>query len=278
MRGGRVGHALMVSLIRAGMLWICPPILFFVSLYFVFASPKGTRASFDLARHLGRGKNLLARFLFAWRHNFTYATLLVERVAILAGQKDRFTFERPSRQVIEPFVRGGGLLFVTAHIGIWEIMGHLLADERSAPVNLVMHDRLQPELRAMLTAGRAFKVIETDGSPASAAEILEALQRGEIVGMMGDRLFLDEGIEVDFLGGKARLPLGPYAVAAAARVPIVHAFALRTGRRRYAFLATEIGVPSRRQREASVQAFADRLGELLARDPFQWGNFFPFWS
>ena len=278
MRGGRIGHAIMALLIRGRMLWICPPILFFVSLYFVFASPKGTRASFDLARRLDRGRSLLARLLFAWRHNFTYATLLVERYAILAGQKGRFTFERPSRQVIEPFLRGGGLIFVTAHIGIWEIMGHMLADERSAPVNLVMHDRLQPGLRAMLTAGRAFGVIETDGSPASAAEILEALQRGEIVGMMGDRLLLDEGVEVDFLGGRARLPIGPYAVAAAAQVPVVHAFALRTGRRRYAFRATEIGVPKRRQRAASAQAFADRLAELLTKDPFQWGNFFPFWS
>jgi hypothetical protein len=69
MRGGRLGNALMVAIVHSPLYWLTPAILVFVSFYFIFASPVGTRASFDLADRLGRGGSLWRRFLVQWRNN-----------------------------------------------------------------------------------------------------------------------------------------------------------------------------------------------------------------
>lgn len=285
MRGGRLGNALLAAIIRSPLYWLTPPILFFVSFYFIFASPAGTRASFELADRLGRGGNLWRRFLFLWRHNYVFGTLLVDRLAIVSGKADRYRFERPDPSLVAPLEAGSGMIFLTAHLGSWDVMGQMLVVKRSIPVNLVMHVGLQPELRAMLERGRQFKVIETDGSPATAAALLDALGEGEMVAMMGDRLQAGEGIDVDLLGARVRIPVGPFALAAISRAPLVHAFAVRVGARRYRFIANPVGelrYTDRRRKDEDhrrwAQAYASQLEQLLREYPFQWGNFYSVWE
>lgn len=285
MRGGRFGNALMATIVRSPLYWLTPAILVFVSFYFIFASPVGTRASFELADRLGRGGSLWRRFFFLWRHNYTFGTLLVDRLAIVSGKVDRYRFERPDPSLVDPLERGQGMVFLTAHLGSWDMMGQMLVVKRSMPVNLVMHVGIQPQLRAMLEKGRRFKVIETDGSPATAAALMDALGKGEMVAMMGDRLLEGESIEVELLGAPVRIPLGPFALAAIARVPLVHAFAVRAGPRHYRFIADPVGelrYTDRRNKQADhrrwAQAYASRVEALLREYPFQWGNFFSVWE
>jgi predicted LPLAT superfamily acyltransferase len=284
-RGGRIGNAFFAALIRSPLYPLASVLLFFVSLYYVFASPKGTRASFDLADRLGLGGSRWRRFRFAWRHNRMFGTLLIDRYSILHGLAHRYEIERPPKSVLEPLKQKRGMLFLSAHLGSWEAMAHLLAHEETAPIHLGMHAGLQAELRGLLEGSRAFRVLVADGSPSSAAAIVQAIRDGEIVAMMGDRRFLDEGVEVELLGARARLPIGPYAIAAAARAPVFLTFAVRTGRRRYRFLTEEFGELSYRNRsdkEADhirwAQRFAYRLEELLREYPTQWGNFFSLWD
>ena len=284
-RGGRFGNAFMHAVIRSPLYRLTPVFLFFIALFFVFVSPTGTRASFELADRLGRGGNLWRRFFFLWRHNYMFGTLLVDRFALMAGHADRYTFDRPDVSVIAPLEAGRGMIFLSAHLGSWDVMGQMLVVKRAVPVNLVMYAGVQPELRAMMERGRQFKVIETDGSPATAAQLLDVLQNGELVAMMGDRIQSAAGVEVDFLGGKVRLPVGPFALAAIAHAPLVYAFALRDGARRYRFVAEPVGelrYTNRRNKKADhqrwAQAFATRLEALVREHPFQWSNFFSLWD
>ena len=280
-RGGRAGNAFFVWLITHGFLGLTPFFLFFVSLWFAVFNPKGRRASNEFAKRLGRRGGLF----WTWKHNFMFGTLLIDRVAVLNGLQSKYAFDASNKTILmEELARGNGLVLVTAHIGSWELMGQML-DFVEVPVSLVMHENMQPQVRRLLTAGRSFKVIETDGSPAAAAAILDALGRGEVVGTMGDRLLADEGVVVDFLGGRARFPVGPYAVAAAARAPVAYAFCVRNGRRDYDFPAVAAGVPryrDRRNKQADHERwageFAKSLEEHVRARPTQWCNFYSFWE
>lgn len=287
-RGGRLGHLFFAVLVRYGGLALTPFFVFWVALYYVVASPQGRRASFDLADRVGRGGTLWRRLRFAVRHFYTFGTILIDRFAILSGKVERYRFREYGRGVMEAAAREGhGVVLVTAHIGNWTIMGHLL-DDLGKTVTLVMHDAVQPEMRETmekLARGRAFRVLHTEGSPASAAEIMGALERGEFVGMMGDRLLAGEGVTVEFLGGRARFPVGPYVIAASAGAPVIHVFGTRSGARRYDFHAREVGVlryADRRRKESDLarwaQDFAATLEELVRAHPEQWGNFYPFWE
>jgi len=287
MRGGRFGNLFFAVLARGRLSFLIPFFLFWVALYFVAAAPAARRASFELADRVGRGGSLLRRLRFAFRHFYAFGTLLIERVSILSGNDRSFRFESSGEEHIRAALAGGGgAILLTAHIGSWEVMGHFLG-RFGRPFTLVMADVVQPGMRRTaedLAAGRSFRVLESDGSPGAAAAVLEVLSRGEIVGMMGDRVLGDRGIEVPFLDGTARFPTGPFALAAAGGAPLLAAFAFRTGRRSYAFHGyppIQVGREPSRERHGQVRelaaGFAARLEEVLREHPEQWGNFYPFW-
>lgn len=284
-RGGRLGNRFFVWLVRGGGMFLAPFFLFWVSLYFLVAAPAGRRASFDLARRLGRRN----RLWFAFRHFYTFGLLLLDRIAILgSGQSGKYAIEFHGEEHIRAALeQGRGAVLLTAHLGNWEAMGHLLT-RLDRPFCMVMFDGLDARSKQTMedmARHRSFRIIYTDGSPAAAAAILSALRNGELVGMMGDRVLAGDSIAVDLLGGTARVPAGAYVVCAAARSPLIHVFAVRKGWRRYAFHGIPAGVlryTDRKHKRADLQRwaqqFAGNVEVFLRRHPYQWGNFFPFWT
>ena len=287
-RGGRLGNGFFLALVRHGGLWLAPFFLTFVAFYFVFAAPAGRRASIQLARRLGRGKTWFGRMWFAYRHFYTFGLLLLDRTAILScDQADKYKIEFDGEEHIRSaLAEGRGAVLLTAHLGNWEAMGHLLT-RLGRPFNMVMYDGVDAKMRATIenmAKQRSFEILHTDGSPSSAAGILSALRKGEMVGMMGDRVFAGDSVEVPFLGQPARFPVGSFVLAAAAAAPMVHVFAVRRGWRKYSFH----GVPAANMRyrdrkrkrddlEAWATEFAERVEQFVRESPYQWGNFFPFW-
>jgi len=136
------------------------------------------------------------------------------------------------------------------------------------------------------------ELLERDGDvkviPVSAGalpvEIVAALERGEVVAFHGDRAISDATVRVPFLGAEAAFPTGPWQLAAATGALVVPAFLLKEGFRRYRFACEPpIEVSAPRSERARVlaehtAAFARLLESILARHPYQWFNFFEFWT
>ena len=88
-----------------------------------------------------------------------------------------------------------------------------------------MLNELAPELKARVIA---------PGRPETMLRIKECLERGEIVGILGDRPFGSEKTTLcPFLGVPARFPEGPFRLALALEAPIVLFFGLYQGGNRY---------------------------------------------
>jgi predicted LPLAT superfamily acyltransferase len=181
----------------------------------------------------------------------------------------------------------GGLIVLTAHVGLWQaMMGHLGALGR--PVNVVMRPTDHPAAIEFLRIGTSrhanLAVIDPGAGPEAALAVVAALNRGEIVAMMGDRPAREETtLTVDLLGGAASLPAGPFALAAATDAPILLLLARRDGPCAHTMEIVELPLPpsslpraERRQRLA--QAYADALGGFLQRHPFAWGNLADLWQ
>ena len=92
---------------------------------------------------------------------------------------------------------------------------------------------------------------------------------------------------VPFMGTPARLPLTPWRLAAVLQAPVLLCFGLYRGGNRYdlhfepfADLAT--APPPRAARaqwlQQQVHAYAARLEHHARRMPFNWFNFYDFWS
>src|SRR3546814_5367306 len=109
---------------------------------------------------------------------------------------------------------------------------------------------------------------------------------GSMVGMMADRAREGERTAtVDFLGGKAQLPVAPWIMAGVLGVPVVIAFGLYRGGNHYEahleLIAEKVVLP-RAHRDAALQEYAQRYADRLAHyareAPYNGFNFYDFWT
>jgi len=109
--------------------------------------------------------------------------------------------------------KGKGVLALTGHIGNWELMGGYLA-MKGYPVNVVGAPIYDSRLDELVVNNRLQSGMKYIARGSEAREIMRALRRNEIVGLLIDQDTKHvEGVFVNFLGEKAFTPVGPVIVA-----------------------------------------------------------------
>ena len=121
----------------------------------------------------------------------------------------------------------GGVVIVLAHYGCWQASMELLNRKNKCPVNIMA----RPDYNVNMDKFQAvrkhhnFKVISTDTFSGGLIEASAALERGEVVIVMGDRAVDGTAVcTADYLGGKIELPLSPWMLAARNNVPAIPVF------------------------------------------------------
>ncbi len=281
------------SLLRV-MLWIAlylgagvsELLLLPITLWFLATSPASRAASQEyLARALGRP----ARLRDVARHLHSFACAILDRVFLLTGRTTAgFQIDTEGLEhVTDVLARGQGCVLMGAHLGSFEVL-RTLSRHSPVPVRALMFranagpltgllDRLAPGLRD--------SVIEI-GDTASMLLVREAVERGEIVGILADRTPPGHPqVVAPFLGHPAAFPAGPFILAATLGVPVVLFHGVRTGRRRYAIRFSPFAdrlVLRRASRSADLAAAVARYAAAVEQGcrahPFNWFNFFPFWE
>jgi predicted LPLAT superfamily acyltransferase len=148
-------------------------------------------------------------------------------------------------------------------------------------------EKIEAFQRDKLAEQRIRVVAVDDASSFGAIEAIRALRAGELVTISGDRLYgeAQRAIEVDFLGHRCRVPIGPYLLAGMTGAAVVPAFGTREGPLRYTFRALaprRVDFSERAARDAAMAAAAqacfDDLAAMARRHPEQWYNFFVYWE
>jgi len=274
----RLALWLMLKLGRAfGRLLLYP-----ICAYFVLFSSRARGASAQyLRRVLGRRGNV-------FRHYHSFATTILDRVYFLSGRSRHFDVALHDPEDTQALMRRRGCILLGSHLGSFEVLRARSDAERIPPVNMLMYvdnaGKLNSVLRALAPELEA-RVIPL-GSPDALLRVHECLERGEIVGMLGDRAWRNERTcACDFLGAPAKFPLGPMLIAGLVQAPVVLFFGLYRGAKRYEIRLEPFAdaiVLERRAREASarpwVERYARRLEHHCRAAPYNWFNFYDFWN
>ncbi|HSW20743.1 MAG TPA: hypothetical protein VLJ86_26195 [Ramlibacter sp.] len=280
------GSAWMISLIvwlaRRGGRSLCRVLLYPITMYFVLTDRVARRASADFLRAVnGRP----AGWLHVFRHLYTFATTLLDRVYMATGDFERFEVKIVGLPLVDRLLaQGRGCLMLGSHLGSFDLMmlAHRAMDGR--PINILM--RVDPRARLRHIAGIVDggpRLIQT-GRPDSYMKANEALERGEIVGLLADRIDgAAPSLPARFLDRPVALPLGPHVLAARSGAPVVMCFGLHEGGNRYRIEFVEFGpTAGRNSRGAAFQPVVDRyaaqLESFARRYPLNWFNFYPFWT
>jgi predicted LPLAT superfamily acyltransferase len=149
-------------------------------------------------------------------------------------------------------------------------------EENGRKLNSVL-DAINPKLSLQVIAlGKVDSMLKVEA----------ALQCGEFVGMLGDRTIEGEGtVPCRFFGEEARFPIGPFRMAGILKRPIVLMFGLYRGGNRYDIYferLVDMRQAPRAQRdlllERSLRCYVERLEHYCRTVPYNWFNFYDFWS
>ncbi len=264
------------------------PLLYPIVAYFLLTSPTARAASRDyLRRVLDRAPG----WRDLWRHFFAFASCTLDRIFLLSKrhQSIEVDVDRPE-EVRAAVARQTGCLLFVAHFGSAESLRLIAVDRRGLPLSILLdrkHGRILTELLEELNPELARSIIDaSERGPQLVLKLKDAVQAGRMLGIMVDRsLASDRSVFVDFLGGRARFPVGPWQMAHALQVPIVLGFGVYHGGNRYTahfeLFAESLRLPRENREEALAnfaQRYAQRLEQHVRSAPYNWFNFYDYWQ
>ncbi|MBA3455363.1 MAG: hypothetical protein H0T42_19885 [Deltaproteobacteria bacterium] len=264
--------------------------LYIIAFYYALIRGMARRASRDYLHRMGEPSG----FWSIVRHIHTFAQVSLDRLFFLTGRVKSFEFEQKNHDLLVDAAKSGrGVLLLGAHLGSFEVM-RCRAKEFNVPINVVVDfsnaERINGVLRS-LAPDMDTRLISLGTDPIAAMlEIKAAIDRGELVAILGDRLPTKRTgsartVTSQFLGAEAAFPAGPWLLAHTLKCPVYFVAGVYTRPNHYAlhfeFLADEVKL-DRKEREASIarysQTYASMLETYARSAPMNWFNFFDFWS
>ena len=125
--------------------------------------------------------------------------------------------------------RGRGLVYVTGHIGNWELMAQRVAAE--VPSATIARTGNDPKLTALIGKARAKGKVETlwREDPGTARAMIRCFKQGKLLGFLIDQDTNVQGVFVPFFGRPAWTPRGAADLAIRFKVPVVVGWCRRRG-------------------------------------------------
>jgi predicted LPLAT superfamily acyltransferase len=281
-RGSEVLILLIGWLARVAGRTACRGLLYPITLYFVATDAMARRASAEfLAAVYGRQ----AKWTEVFSHIHAFAVTLLDRVYLALGRFDDFDVTVKGLDLVERTLSAGkGCVMLGSHLGSFDLLMLAHHEKRGHPVTVMM--QVDPRARLRRIAGiheNAFNVIKV-GEPGSYLRAHEAIERGEIVGILADRIdYGAPGLPALFLGREVILPVAPHVLAARSGAPVIMCFGLYEGGRSYRLEFVDFGPTAERSgRGTALQPMVDRYAAVLEnysrRYPLNWFNFYDYWS
>lgn len=260
-------------------------LLYPITAYFFATSATARRAS---RAYLLRNPACNSSAWQVLKHIYWFSATVLDRVYFITDQYEKFDIEIQGREIFEKHLDAKkGCILLGSHMGSFELLRCMAINRDNIPLKILMyrdHNQMITKILDTLNPQVAQSVINLANLNAL-LEMHEAVERGEMVGMLGDRLAeSDKEVSVQLLGDRVTFPAGAVLLASILQVPIVLFFGLYRGGNRYSVYIEELteGITSdRSQRDEEVsrltQEYASRIEHYMKSDPLNWFNFYDYW-
>ena len=285
-RGSRASIWMMARLAQSLGRPVARALLHPICVYFLLGSGAARRA-ITRFRERALGRPTSWRDLF--RHYHAFASTILDRVYFLRGRFDLFEIQVHGLETLDrELAKGRGCVLLGSHLGSFEVVRAVGLSRQHIEIRVLMDEQNAPLIRGLiqeLNPAAAEMVIQV-GRADTMLQVKECLDRGGVVGIMGDRATRDDQtVACTFFGRDARFPTGAMRLAHIVRSPVVLFFGLYRGGNRYEVYLEYFsdGVQlSHEQRDTDLkqwtQQYADRVEAFCRRAPDNWFNFYEFWN
>lgn len=284
-KGNKTGYQIFVWILKHFGVLPGYFLLRFVVLYFFLFSYKSSRQIYSLYhKRLGYGR--LTSIFKLYRNYYLLGQSIVDKVVVMSGIKNKFTYNFDGEENLREIasLKKGGML-ISAHIGNWDIAGHLLK-RLDTRINIVMFDGEQEQIKeylASVTGKKSVNIIFIKNDLSHIYEISDAFRNNELVCMHADRFIEgNKTITTGFLGENARFPMGPFVLASRFKVPVSYVFAVKESNLHYHLFASKIKNYDHLDKAAvmqeMLQEFSREMEIKVKQYPEQWFNYYNFWA
>jgi predicted LPLAT superfamily acyltransferase len=284
-KGTPLGYSIFIGILKTGGVRPAYFLLRFVAFYYFLFARKSFKALwYYFRKRLGFGR--MRSMGKIYRNYYLFGQALIDRVVLMSGIRNNFSFDFDGEEYLHEMVRNGkGGLLLSAHIGNWEIAGHLLKRLQTR-INIVMFDGEHQKIKQYLegvTGERNANIIVIKDDISHIYAITDALAKNELVCMHADR-FMDNNktMEAVFLHEKALFPAGPFVLATRLKAPVSFVFAMKENAMHYHFYATPAkeytGSDKALLQQQILADFVAGMEQKVKAYPEQWYNYYPFWK
>lgn len=216
------------------------------------------------------------------RRMFVHLGRSAMEITSIRSYQDRLTEyirERDPELLRAAVAKGKGIVFVTGHLGNWELMARLVA-KVGAPVSAVAKRGGDARLMGLIEQWRADGGVSTlwREDPSTARALLRVFKQGHVLGILVDQDTRVQGVWVPFFGRPAYTPRAPGDLALRTGAPVLVGTSHRTGERPgdgLVFEVTEVPYdPAPADREAEVlritAACQAVMEDAIRRHPADW--------
>jgi predicted LPLAT superfamily acyltransferase len=284
-RGNRQGIWFFKAALRLTGLRGAYGLLYFVCAYYLLFDRAAVRSARAYIVRRFPEKSRAAQRLAIYRLFIEQGKNLIDRHAMIAGAHT-FDLQINGFEKI-PAETGKGFILLTSHLGNWQIVMQAL-QKMDRTVHLLMRPEdnaaLQEAMQVDAESSR-IKVISPEQHLGGVVEMMQALERGDVVSIMGDRTYQADGVSVDFLGEPALFPYSAFQLAASAGCPLVILLSAKTGKNGYTVDLPDVLYPvwtqrnnKREQMQGWVQKYALVLEAYLREHPLQYFIFHDLWD
>jgi KDO2-lipid IV(A) lauroyltransferase len=159
--------------------------------------------------------------------------MVAAEIAMLPRIRSRFSeyvelSEEDVSLLRQAYQRGEGVVFVTGHIGNWELLAQRILQSGFDGATIA-RDLPNVFISRWLAEQRAAGSLETinRGEPKAARKILAALKRGALLGVLLDQDTKVQSVHVPFFGRPAATPIAAAQLALRRNAPVIAGFIAR---------------------------------------------------
>ena len=246
----------------------------------VFSS--GARLTYNYY-HQRRGYGWWKSICATYKNHCLFGQTVIDKFAMYAGHKFQIAYHglEDYNQLLE---RPDAFIQLSAHIGCSEILGYSLHVDK--PCNVLVYGGEKASLMSYRKASFGdmnIRMIPVGMETTHSDEIVEALDRGEILSVFADRLMNINKVVISTLHGcKVNLAKGPFSLATTRGIDVIMASTMKEKDGSYTAYFTPLpydrSLPKAQQRQQIADAYTAEINRLLDLYPYQWFNYSDLWT
>jgi predicted LPLAT superfamily acyltransferase len=287
-RGNSFGIGFFRLLLKWGGLNRACEFVWFIALFYALFDRRARSSAMPYLRHRFPDAGFFHLWFYSYRLMVNQGQSLLLAAAADNGIEYPVSLENDSA-FMDLIGSGRGFILLISHTGPWQAAMSAISDYGRNVTVLVQRDQNinVDKMMAVKSRGQKINVIFTDDFTGGVFDAMVAVERGDVVCIMGDRCREKEGSLVDFLGEPARFPVAAFYLASKCACPIVPMFVFRNGKHERLLihfgeqLCPEANTLRRRSRESLrpyITAYVADLEAASQRFPFQCYIFEDIWG